>query len=732
MTYLRAGSTTVGPARCFVVAVVAAVCVAAPGVAAAAPVAGQPVPGELVVGFERGTTGGERAAARRDADVTAKRASRLEGIQLVALAPGESIEAAIARLERDPRVKFAEPNRWRTASATTPNDALFGQLWGLDKIGAPQAWDVFTGLDTVVAVVDEGIEYDHPDLAPNMWTNPGDPPGGGDQDGNGIVDDVHGADFVPDDPDGDPRDIGGHGTHVAGTIAARGNNGLGVAGVNWRARLMAVRVLGPTGGSDADIADGFDYAADMGARVVNASLGGAGDSEAMSQAMAEHPNTLFVVAAGNNGRDNDANPNAPCTEDNENLICVAATTPADGLASFSNFGDREVDLGAPGTVVLSGGLGRTRLTDGFEGGDFATSWDAHVESGTTPWGTASPGAASGVAIADSPAGNYAPSVASYADLATPLNLTGASGCVLHFNAKLALGSGDVLVVDRSVDGGTTFQRRATFDSTDSTSGTFFSFEVGLNANNQSNVVFGFGLESNGDAGVADGASIDDVSVVCAQPPTAGSEAYVFLDGTSMASPHVAGAAALLLGRKPTLTTAELKNALLSTGDPVAALAGKTATGRRLNLDAAMRSITTAPPDQSGGGTTTQPPVTQPITPPPAADHDLRAPAPHGARHRKAGARHLHAVPRNRPLPRHADQQGRARPARVEAPRQGRRPILRPLRQKAQAPRRKAKARPLHAQAHRPRERRQSVRHQTHPHPLTRRYAFAPSPCSSAG
>ena len=537
------------------------------------------------------------------------------------------MEAAIARLERDPRVKFAEPNRWRSAAATTPNDPQFGQLWGLAKIGAPQAWDVFTGSDTLVAVVDEGIEYDHPDLAQNMWTNQaeanGDP--GEDDDNNGVVDDVHGADFAPDapaSPDGDPRDIGGHGTHVAGTIAARGDNGLGVAGVNWRARLMAVRVLSPTG-SDFDIADGFDYAADMGARVVNASLGGAGSSTPMFEAMARHPDTLFVVAAGNDGTDNDpvANANAPCTEDNENLICVAATTPADGLASFSNFGAREVDLGAPGTVVLSGGLGRTRLTDGFEGGDFATSWDAHVDAGTTaPWGTASPGAASGVSIADSPAGNYAPNVASFADLATPLNLTGASGCRLHFNAKIALGSGDSLFVDRSLNGWSTFQRRATFDSTASTSGTFFSFDVGLNANNQANVVFGFGLESNGDTSVADGVSIDDVSVVCAQPPTTGSEAYVFLDGTSMASPHVAGAAALLLGAKPTLTVEQLKTALLTTGDPVPALDGKTATGRRLNLDAAMRSITTVTPDPGGGGdggTTTQPPpATQPTTPPP--------------------------------------------------------------------------------------------------------------------
>ena len=154
-----------------------------------------------------------------------------------------------------------------------------------------------------------------------------------------------------------------------------------MTGVNWRARLMAVRVLGPSGGSDLSIAEGFDYAADEGARVVNASLGGDGSSPVMHDAMARHPNTLFVVAAGNAGRNVDppALASSPCTENNTNLICVAATTPSEGLASFSNFGATTVDIGAPGTIVLSAGLGRTRLTDGFEGDVFADRWNAHVE-----------------------------------------------------------------------------------------------------------------------------------------------------------------------------------------------------------------------------------------------------------------------------------------------------------------------------------------------------------------
>ena len=263
------------------------------------------------------------------------------------------------------------------------------------------------------------------------------------------------------------------------------------------------------------------------------------------------------------------------------------------------------------------------MTDGFESNDFAARWAAHVDAGTSaPWGRMGPGAASGTSIADSPAGDYAPGVASFADLATPLNLTGASGCVLHFTARIALGSGDSFFVDRSVSNWSTFSRLLTRTSANSTGGVYRSFELPLNADNQSNVLFGFGLQSNGDTSTADGVNIDDVSVICAQSPT-GDASFVFLDGTSMASPHVAGAAALLLGSKPSLTTAELKAALLTTGDPQPALAGKTVTGRRLNLDKALRSVTpaatstptatptpTASPTGGGGTTTTvvQPPA----------------------------------------------------------------------------------------------------------------------------
>ena len=574
---------------------------AAPPVPAPAPLAsGRPVPGEVLVGFERGASGGERAAARRGAGVTVKRALNIPGVQLLDVAGGESIEAAIERLERNPHVRYAEPNRRRTASATT-NDPLLGQLWGLSTIDAPEAWDVFTGGDPVVAVVDEGVKYDHPDLAPNMWRNPGEVPGNGaDDDGNGFVDDVFGADVI--DGDGDPMDIGGHGTHVAGTIAAAGNNGLGITGVTQTARLMAVRALGPGGGTDAGIAEAFEYAASMGARVVNASLGGPVGGDTMHAPILAHPETMFIVAAGNDGGDNDslAGPDEfPCKYPDDNVICVAATTPVDTLASFSNFGSTSVDLAAPGTIVLSTGLGRTRLTDGFESGDLAGRWTPTLEVGTGEWGLATPGGASGHSVSDSPSGNYAPNTSTYLDLATPLNLSGATGCVMNFTAKTALGSGDRFLVYRSLNGGLNWSPLASSVVTGST-GVYRSFNVNLAADNQANVAVSFGLETNGSS-QGDGVNVDDVSVTCASSPS-GDASFRFLDGTSMATPHVTGAAALLLGQKPSLTVAQLRAALLNSGDPVAGLAATTVTGRRLNVNNALRSpLLVVPPVVRTGG-----------------------------------------------------------------------------------------------------------------------------------
>ncbi len=219
---------------------------------------------EAIVRFEPGTSASDRDAARRAADVTFERSLSVARAQLVSFEG--SVQSAAARLERQPRVAYAQPNyRYRAQAAPPPNDTWFTQLWGLGAtpgVGVLNAWDVTRGAGQVIAVVDTGIDLTHDDLAANLWTNADELGGnvGVDDDGNGRIDDVRGYDFVDDD--GVPDDFEFHGTHVAGTAAGRANNARGVAGVAPEAQVMAVRVLDSEGfGSSEDIGEGIAYAA---------------------------------------------------------------------------------------------------------------------------------------------------------------------------------------------------------------------------------------------------------------------------------------------------------------------------------------------------------------------------------------------------------------------------------------------------------------------------------------
>jgi subtilisin family serine protease len=337
-----------------------------------APAAAASSGGDLIVRFEPGTPAAQRVDVRRDAGVAFEEALPPAGMQVVSVEAGRSVSQAEARLDRDPRVEYAEPNLRRSA-ALIPNDTYFTREWALHNTGqpvlgtggtpdadidAPEAWDLTTGSASVaVAVIDSGVDAAHPDLAPNIWSNPGESGGGKetngvDDDGDGFVDDAHGWDWVGSDAN--PADANGHGTHVAGTIGARGNDGIGVSGVSWSTRLMALRVLDSSGnGLLSNVISAYGYAAAHGAKVVNASLGGPGFSQAEYDAIHSAPGTLFVVAAGNNAANNDVSSDYPCAYDLPNLICVAATDQRDGLASFSNYGATTVDLGAPGYRIAS-------------------------------------------------------------------------------------------------------------------------------------------------------------------------------------------------------------------------------------------------------------------------------------------------------------------------------------------------------------------------------------------
>ncbi len=285
----------------------------------------------------------------------------VSGLRIARVAPEDTLKA-IEAFKQQPNVLYAEPNYLSYPNTTTPNDPNFGQLYGLTKIGAPQAWDIQKGsTSVVVGVIDEGIDISHPDLQANIWTNPA--PGSI----PGFTGDVHGYDFIDNTGTIPAED---HATHVAGTIGAVGNNGQGVVGVNWNVGLMSLRFLSASGngGSDSDAIRACNYAKQMrdlwissggtkGAnlRVLNNSYGGGGFSQAFLDAITalNQSGILFVASAGNDSVNSDTTPQYPSGFNSPNVIAVAATNSSDSLASFSNFGPQTVALGAPGVSILS-------------------------------------------------------------------------------------------------------------------------------------------------------------------------------------------------------------------------------------------------------------------------------------------------------------------------------------------------------------------------------------------
>lgn len=389
----------------------AGLAVSAPAVAAPAPeassTAAAAVPDELVVGYVAGASSSDRerargrAAAQRQEQVVAARADRAE-VELVRIPRGKDRDQAIAELESDPAVAYAEPNWVYThagpkgkpaPSEPAPVTDYFssGELWGMYGAGntiepagvfgsnAAAAWAAgrIGSKAVYVGVIDEGIQLTHPDLEGQVWTNPFDPVNGIDDDRNGYIDDANGWDFANNDNtiyDGGTRgSLDDHGTHVAGTIGAKNESTddvpttlsnprqTGVVGVNHDVTLISGKFLGRRGGSLANAVKAVDYFTDLKTQhslpivATNNSWGGGGFSQALLDAItrANAQNILFIAAAGNSGTDNDATPSYPSGYNVANVIAVAAIDKTGALASFSQYGKTTVDLGAPGVGVWS-------------------------------------------------------------------------------------------------------------------------------------------------------------------------------------------------------------------------------------------------------------------------------------------------------------------------------------------------------------------------------------------
>ena len=539
------------------------------------------VEGEVLVTFKPtvDTRGAEAAMARRSLAVAQRfdRLSRHRGkVSALVREKNRGTARLLAELKADPSVETAEPNYLRHVSAAS-GDPNFGRLWGLRNTGQTvngvtgtagadtrfvEAWALArqNGPEVVVAVADTGLDPTHPDLAGNLWTNPAEIAGNGiDDDANGHIDDIHGFDFTG--ITGLMSDSGEHGTHVAGTIAASGGNGLGITGLQFRAKLLPLKISsdGDSISTSAALA-AFDYAVGLkesGVNLVaiNASYGGGSSSTTEREAIEalRDAGIVLCAAAGNDTANNDSTASYPANYTVSNVISVAALTPANQLASYSNYGATTVDLAAPGSEIYS------TMPLAF------VSQTNNLKIGAT---------------------TYAAAAIEYSGTTGSSGVTGSLyACGIGETGQFPAGvAGNIALIQR---GTITFAQKVTNAMA---AGAVAAVIYDNTSSSISTSPWTLGSTGNWIPAIrisqTDGQSISASSLPVTATATRtvnSAAAYQFLDGTSMAAPHVTGAVAFAAMNFPGESMAQRISRILTHTTAVSSLAGKVATGGRLDL-----------------------------------------------------------------------------------------------------------------------------------------------------
>ncbi|WP_342433490.1 S8 family serine peptidase [Neobacillus sp. FSL H8-0543] len=617
---------------------------------------------ELIVKFKNTTS-----AAKLKTKHSLKTNQKLKsiGAEVVKVAKGSSVSQLMKTLKADPSVLYVQPNYTYTRSGIL-NDPSFTKLWGLDNTGQvvngrPGVADVdidyseaigaFTNVTNpqqmVVAVIDTGIDIHHPDLRDNIWVNPGEVANNGvDDDGNGYIDDINGWDFYHSDQTVfDPQDLDDHGTHVAGTIAAKSNNGIGITGIAANVKILPLKFLGPDGdGYTSDAILAIEYAESMGVKIANLSWSGSEYDQALNDVI-DQTNMLFIAAAGNDGLNVDQQPEYPASFESTNIISVTAIDNSGNLADFSNYGYQNVDIAAPGVnilstvpIVLEQGVAAEIFNPSqnykaiFNGIGFeyfnATDRQAVFNKATNYLGLTSSSTILLVQDDEADVGNI-----NYLPVYTSL-LTNAG---LSYNVKTvsAYENGPDLATLTGYDAVIWFSGNAMGqENPNLTSEDLSSLEQFLKRGNTSLLLSGQDLlyrnedtffvtdtlalsingegESRAQVTGVKGTTYDGASYRVKSAPyvdyitsnnsaiakvnllfpgdTNYDNAYSYYQGTSMAAPHVTGVAALLAGKHPDWEPEKWKNTILATGDSLASLSAKVQTGKTLNAAKALAYV----------------------------------------------------------------------------------------------------------------------------------------------